>query len=131
MSTHPTKSEEFNSLKHALDRLGEALNEKDTGNRIVFDATIKRYEFAIELFGKTLEKFTEHEGFTCNTPRENFTMAYELGWIDNEHLWIGMIQDRNRTSHTYHEQLADEIIKRIPDYYQAMLAGYANLENCK
>lgn len=45
-----------------------------------------------------------------------FKEAFAIGWIDNEEMWIRMIKDRNLSSHTYNEDLANEILGRIPTY---------------
>jgi nucleotidyltransferase substrate binding protein (TIGR01987 family) len=37
-------------------------------------------------------------------------------WIENEQGWLAMLDDRNRTSHTYDEDLAKAVFRRLPDY---------------
>jgi nucleotidyltransferase substrate binding protein (TIGR01987 family) len=48
-------------------------------------------------------------------------------FIDDEAMWVAMLQDRNKTSHTYHESLADEIYARIPKYLNVMQKTYVKL----
>lgn len=128
MPKDPKQSEEYVSFGHAIGRLHEALKEQDNGNRLVCDATIQRFEFTFELAWKTFKVFASAEGLECATPKKCFSKAFEIGWIEDEPLWLNMISDRNRTSHTYHEELANEILKRIPDYCSAFDAAYKQLE---
>jgi hypothetical protein len=39
-----------------------------------------------------------------------------------------MLDDRNQTSHTYHEALADEIYSRLPEHYARMIRLCSRLE---
>lgn len=80
---------------------------------------IQAFEFTYELAWKTLQKIAQEEGLQVATPRQAFSSALQAGYIppEEEARWIGMIQDRNLTSHTYHESLATEIVERIRSMY--------------
>jgi len=77
------------------------------------DATIQRFEFTIELFWKSLKYLLVEKGVDVRYPKEILQAAYAGGLIDQESAWILMLHDRNLTSHTYNEDLADEIYQRI------------------
>jgi nucleotidyltransferase substrate binding protein (TIGR01987 family) len=51
-----------------------------------------------------------------NYPKEIIKQAYASKLIDDESLWLQMLKDRNLTSHTYDEALANEIFKNIKLY---------------
>ncbi len=55
-------------------------------------------------------------GIVLNYPKEVIKEAYAVGIINDEALWVHMLLDRNMTSHTYNEKLADEIYNRIRTY---------------
>lgn len=50
-------------------------------------------------------------------PRYIFKEAYSNGIIDDEDVWLSMIEDRNRTSHVYSENMSDRIAERIKNEY--------------
>ncbi|HZK44059.1 MAG TPA: HI0074 family nucleotidyltransferase substrate-binding subunit, partial [Syntrophomonadaceae bacterium] len=52
-----------------------------------------------------------------NSPRAVLREAFAQKIIANETIWLLMLKDRNMTSHAYNEELAEEIAKRIVDYY--------------
>ena len=110
------------NLGRALDRLNEALQEERT--EFMIDATIQRFEFCIELFWKTLKRQLEYEGIEATTPRETMKHAYKNGWLREETLWIDMLDDRNRTSHIYNEEMANEIYDHIKDYHKELAHTY-------
>lgn len=98
----------------ALSRLEEALAKPlDAGNR---DSVILRFMFVYELAWNTMRRCLAHEGFTTRSPRETFQHAYQQHWIDDERLWLDMIDDRNLVAHTYKEDRAVEVYERIKGY---------------
>src|SRR5438128_1623090 len=109
----------IDNLARALARLGEALAESPAAS-LAIDGTIQRFEFTIELFWKTLRRCLEFEGVPTTTPRESVSAAFQAGWLDDESAWLGMLRDRNQTSHTYDEAAAREIYEHIRGYYEPM-----------
>ena len=67
-------------------------------------------------------------GIESGTPREAIQKAYQAKWLNDEQLWIQMLQDRNRTSHVYEEEIAQEIFSRVPQYYEIMSQALADIE---
>ena len=110
------------NLGRALERLNEVLQEERT--HFMIDATIQRFEFTIELFWKTLKRQLAFEGIEATTPRETIKHAYRNGWLSKESLWIDMLNDRNRTSHIYSEDMASEIYDHIKDYHNELTNTY-------
>lgn len=118
------------NVQQALSRLKEALETpEDEQSSLLVDGTIQRFEFCIELFWKLLRRVLLESGIETGTPREAIQKAYQARWIEDESLWIQMLRDRNQTSHTYEEDLAIEIFRRIPDYYVLMTQALDNLQD--
>lgn len=109
----------LNELDKALTRLDEILaTPLDHIGRV--DAIIQRFEFCYELMWKSAKACLENQGIVVNSPRETLQKSYAMKWIDDEKLWLSMLDDRNMTSHTYHETTANDIVGRIPAYLDAM-----------
>ena len=103
--------------------------DPDRGN---IDASIQRFEFTIELFWKLLKRILESRGLEVPYPKNVLQAAYAGGLIDNEEIWLQMLIDRNQTSHTYNEVLANEIFERIKVYtpaFRKALMGLKALPN--
>jgi nucleotidyltransferase substrate binding protein (TIGR01987 family) len=106
-------------LEKALNRFKEALQEPES--TIVLDATIQRFEFTYELMWKTLKNFLEDiHGIRVVSPRQVFKEAYGLSLIEQEDVFLEMINSRNLLAHTYNEELANDIYKKCPSYLKAM-----------
>ena len=109
-------------LEKGLHTLSSALNEPFTD--IVRDAVIQRFEYVFELAWKTMQVAAQFQGMTCNIPREAIKSAFKLGWIKNAEHWFEAMEARNKTSHTYNEELAGEvykIAKKFPHSIQELL----------
>ncbi|MCC7259512.1 MAG: nucleotidyltransferase substrate binding protein [Alphaproteobacteria bacterium] len=99
----------------ALKRLERALAQPVTAELSV-DGTIQRFEFTFELCWKSMQAALRHEGFDVKSPRATLQKAFAEEWIHDEALWLQMLEDRNDTSHTYDETLAQVIYHRIGGY---------------
>ena len=55
--------------------------------------------------------------------------AFQLQLVSDGKVWMDMIGSRNKTSHTYNEETADEIYSKILNkYYPAFLDFLKNME---
>ena len=106
------------SLADALTRLEAALAQAKT--EWTRDAAIQRFEFSFELAWKAVSSYARSEGLEARSPREALRVAHRLAWIDDEDLWLRMLDDRNRTTHTYNESVAEEIFARLASYASAL-----------
>jgi nucleotidyltransferase substrate binding protein (TIGR01987 family) len=104
----------LDSANKALRRLVEALDAPP--DDLVRDASIQRFEFTFELAWKAIKSTATVEGLECMSPRSCLKLAFGQGWIDDEPIWLAMLEDRNRASHTYDEKLAEQLYRRLPDY---------------
>ncbi|MFN0049293.1 MAG: HI0074 family nucleotidyltransferase substrate-binding subunit [Cytophagales bacterium] len=58
-------------------------------------------------------------------PRDTIKAAFKVGIIDYQHLWLDMINDRNKTSHTYNQEKTLEIYRNFI-YYIPLLRKLKN-----
>lgn len=106
----------FDKLNMAFTSLEAIYLKPIQEDRSNIDATIQRFEFTFELFWKFLKEFFYQKGLAINYPIDVLKEAFSANIINDELIWIQMLKDRNMTSHTYDEQLADTIFSRIKMY---------------
>ena len=111
--------------QRALASLDELVS-KYLGNQsdvILRDALIQRFEYSTEAFWKYLKSYlsTEHN-LLANSPREVIRTGLKAKLYSEEIAkeLLQMLDDRNLTSHTYVEELAESIAGRIPAYSKNM-----------
>ncbi|MFH1429156.1 MAG: nucleotidyltransferase substrate binding protein [Candidatus Margulisiibacteriota bacterium] len=78
---------------------------------------IQFYEATFELSWKMLKDYLDEQGFTVTSPREAIKQAFQSDIIEDGHIWIEALEDRNLTTHTYDEKTAAKVIKRIRENY--------------
>jgi len=64
-----------------------------------------------------MKDYLEAQGLDVKSPRETIKQAYQMGLIENGHIWIDALADRNLTVHTYDEKLAEKMVKDIVQVY--------------
>jgi nucleotidyltransferase substrate binding protein (TIGR01987 family) len=102
------------ALAAAIARLHEILKAPESD--VIRDAAIQRFEFCFELAWKSIQERARDEGLDCQSPKGCLRVAFKTSWIENEQGWLAMLEDRNRTSHTYDEDLAKAVFRRLPNY---------------
>ncbi|MBM4050335.1 MAG: nucleotidyltransferase [Planctomycetes bacterium] len=112
------------NLERAVSKLEQALQvPKD--RELVVEGTIQRFEYTIELMWKTLKRALEYEGIHPRTPRETLREAFKAGWLNDDSVWMDMLDQRNTTSHVYlHQELAEsnyEDIRKVTPTLRATL----------
>lgn len=90
---------------------------------IVRDATVQRFEYTFETFWKLVKEYLyTHEGIVCNSPKSCFREAGSVGLLNEEQTiaCLEMTDDRNLTSHTYIEEVVENIYRRMKNHYELM-----------
>ena len=65
-----------------------------------------------------MKDFLEYRGqVDIYGSRDAIRMAFQLGLVDDGHLWMDMLKSRNKTSHTYNEETAQEICRAVTEEY--------------
>lgn len=102
------------SFESALKRLNDALRQPKT--EFTRDSAIQRFEIAFELMWKSLKAFSVSAGVPVHSPKESFRSAFQLGIVEESPLWFSMLEDRNMTTHTYDEAMAERIYSHLNGY---------------
>ncbi len=113
----------------ALKTLEEIINTPHS--IIVRDAAIQRFEYCFEIVWKLLKEYLRiQEGVICNSPKSCFREAFKLDLLseDISIKALEMTDNRNLTSHTYHEEVAENIYSKVNDYYELMDNLYFKLK---
>jgi len=100
-------------------------------DEFVRDSAIQRFEFTFELFWKVLKEFALREGLDPRSPRASIGTALELGLIQDEKLFLKMLESRNLASHTYLEENAEDIYTELPAFLKAMCAAVSAIKQIR
>jgi len=85
---------------------------------------IQYFEFCFELAWKAIQALSREVGFSeCNSPKACLKQAFSMHWLDDEVLWLEMLSDRNKMSHTYSAADAMRVYESLNKY----LPGFQDL----
>lgn len=122
-------NERLASCRRAVSTLDEVLQMEIS--IIVRDASIQRFEYSFESLWKLLKAYLDqYEGIVCNSPKRCFREALKVGLlsVQEAETCLVMTDDRNLTSHTYIEAVAEAIYGKIPSYLNVMNSLLANIQ---
>ena len=105
--------ENFNKSYTLLDKYSkkEDLSELEQAGIIQF------FEMTFELAWKVLKDYLESEGYIVKSPRETIKQAFQIGLINDGHIWMEALTVMNLTTHTYDENLVNKLISDIINIY--------------
>lgn len=137
----------FSNFLKALEKLEQSvayihknsINEDepvdDSNFDVVLDEMIKegliqRFEYTHELAWNVMKDYAAYQGnTTVGGSRDATREAFQLMLISNGEVWMDMISSRNKTSHTYNEETANEIFDKIMnEYYPAFIEFRKKME---
>ncbi len=113
----------LDNYRRALARLDEAvqLARQRPLSDLERQGLIQAFEFSFELAWNLLKDYLDYQGASLITgSRDAIREAFARGLIDAGEVWLGMLQDRNRTVHTYNEPVAAAIAERILQHYHPL-----------
>jgi len=109
----------FDKYKKTVTNIKEAIEDySENPKSLSRDGLIQRFELAIELAWKTMKDYLHEQGISdgINSPKNVLKKAF-LDDIITDEMWFEMLEDRNRTSHIYEDDVASEIADRIVNSY--------------
>lgn len=117
---------DLSPLLNAVNRLAEGLTryEMDIADTLIRDGLIQRFEFSYEISHKMLKRYLEA---VSPTPEQFDAMAFaDLIRSGNEQglllsdwsQWRKYREMRSKTSHTYDEEVAIQVVQGIPAFLE-------------
>ncbi len=122
--------ESYKTFKRAYLKLKEFV-ETDNGSEKDRGAIINAYQYTFELLWKTLQKYMQQlEMLDELGPGNVIRTAFQYNIIDNGSIYMSMLKNRNLITHTYKEDVAEEIYTRIKEEYMEELENFIrNFDN--
>jgi len=110
----------FANYQKALSQLQKFINKGEL-SELEEQGLVKAFEYTYELAWTTLKDFLEYRGQTdIYGSRDAIRKAFQLDLIDDGESWMDMLKSRNKTSHTYNKETAEEICHAVKDVYYSL-----------
>ena len=77
---------------------------------------------------ESTKEILTHEKIDSTTPKDVLSKACQFSMIDDEKMWLGMLDDRNNTSHVYKYEDAKRVFENIKLYLPILEKTYNKLD---
>jgi len=118
----------FENYSKALKQLESAVGlskERDLSN-LEEQGLIQSFEFTHELAWNVMKDYFFQGNSNITGSRDASREAYQVGIIIDGDGWMEMLKSRNQTSHTYNQETASEIGRKIKDWYFDLFIDFEN-----
>lgn len=121
------------AVKFVKSDFDEAEDESPVVDELIKQGLIQSFEFTHELAWKVMKDYAHYQGNAdIGGSRDATREAFNLQIINSGEVWMEMIQSRNLSSHTYNEDVAEEIFKKIiGNYHPALLSFHNHMEQLR
>ena len=120
------QSVDYIHKKFAIENDGDIVDE--ILDEMIKEGLIQRFEYTHELAWNVMKDYAEYQGnSTIGGSRDASREALQLKLISEGEIWMDMIISRNKTSHTYNEETANEIYSKILKEYFPAFEKFRNV----
>lgn len=110
----------FKALELSIAALEQGLIEHEQYPQLltVRDGVIQRFEIALDVSRQLMIRVLK-EVFSldaASAQKDTIREAAKFGLIADAEAWMGHLAVRNRTSHTYDSEIADQVFAHIPSF---------------
>lgn len=111
----------FRKAQTQLDEAMALMQARDL-SKLEKQGIIQAFEYTYELGWNTLKDYLVWQGITGIVgSRDTIREGFSGGLLVDGQGWMDMLIDRNRTSHTYNEELAESILQNIQQRHHPLL----------
>ncbi len=112
----------FKNYQKALRQLEKFLKGENL-NELEEQGLIQAFKYTYELSWNVIKDYLSFQGITeIIGSRDAFRMAFNRNLIEEGHIWMDMIESRIKSSHTYNQDIAKEILIKIrEDYFEKFI----------
>ena len=105
--------EKYYYFQRCVYRLTEGMT-RDLSDELILSGMVKHYEMAFELGWKSMRDYMMYLGVSVNpSPRDSIKAAFKQGIEIHSHIWLEMIEFRNKMVHEYGEEAAYALIGKL------------------
>lgn len=111
----------FRKAQTQLDEAMALMQARDL-SKLEKQGVIQAFECTYELGWNTLKDYLVWQGITGIVgSRDTIREGFSGGLLADGQGWMDMLIDRNRTSHTYNEEIAESILQNIQQRHHPLL----------
>ena len=113
----------FDNFCSSLNNLKDIYNYEEPYENVVLTGLVALYEICFEQSWKAMKEILEHDGVPesqTGSPRQILKLAYQMGLIKDEELWLAALKTRNNVAYSYNHAIALDIVDETKNRYYQM-----------
>ncbi len=113
----------YENFCKALQNLKDIYDYQPPYDNVVTAGLTGLYEICFELAWKAMKELLANQGFEecrSGSPKQIIKVAYKVGMIQDEAVWLSALSSRNNVSHAYNADIALAIIDKTKSMYYKM-----------
>ncbi|MEY8312767.1 HI0074 family nucleotidyltransferase substrate-binding subunit [Oscillospiraceae bacterium 42-9] len=114
----------FENFCKALDNLRLVRDLNEPYDVLTLTGSAALFEICLEQAWKAMKEILQEHGYgeaQTGSPKQILKLAYSAGMIQDEGKWLAMLVSRNDVTHSYNEEIALALIKRVKEAYIDLL----------
>lgn len=114
----------YENFCKALANLQLVRDTKEPYDVLTLTGSAALFEICFEQAWKAMKEILREHGYgegQTGSPRQILKLAYSAGMIRDEEKWLAMLVSRNDAAHSYNEEVALALIKRVKASYIDLL----------
>ena len=114
----------FENFCKALDNLQLVRDLNEPYDVLTLTGSAALFEICFEQAWKAMKEILQEHGYNegqTGSPKQILKLAYSAGMIQDEGKWLAMLVSRNDVTHSYDEEIALALIKRVKEEYIDLL----------
>jgi nucleotidyltransferase substrate binding protein (TIGR01987 family) len=116
----------FSNYNKALSQLQKFI-DKGNLNELEEQGLIQAFEYTYELAWNVMKDYFEYQGEeVIRGSRDAIRLSFNRGLITEGKKWMDMIESRIKSSHTYNEATAEEVVSKILNTYFDCFVAFKN-----
>ena len=113
----------FENFCFALNNLKDIYNYEPPYENVVLTGLVALYEICFEQSWKAMKETLENDGVSesqTGSPRQILKLAYQMGMITDEEIWLDALKTKNNVAHAYNHAIALDIVDATKNRYYQM-----------
>ncbi|MBE5963162.1 MAG: nucleotidyltransferase [Lachnospiraceae bacterium] len=113
----------YDNFCNALKNLKDIYKYEEPYDNVTLIGLVALYSICFEQSWKAMKEIMTYNGVIeaeTGSPRSIIKLAYSVGMITQEKVWLDALVSRNNVAHSYNQAIALDIVRATKDRYVEM-----------
>lgn len=113
----------YDNFCNALKNLKDIYKYEEPYDNVTLTGLVALYSICFEQSWKAMKEIMTYNGVTeaeTGSPRSIIKLAYSVGLITEEKVWLDALVSRNNVAHSYNHAIALDIVRATKSQYVEM-----------